>query len=80
MKMPSGILNNRDFVLMRSKFEKDNDAFIVLRSVHHDDYPELSNHVRAILHITAYYVCPDGNGGTDVWYMTQNDFKGIIPR
>eukprot|EP01080_Neovahlkampfia_damariscottae_P008076 gene8076-12537_t len=79
MKMPHGFLDSRDFVLMRSKYKTDSEGFIVLRSVHHDDYPEKSNFVRAILHITAYYVCPDGNGGCDVWYMTQNDFKGIIP-
>jgi hypothetical protein len=80
MKLPVSLLSDRDFVLMRSKFEKDGDSFIVLRSVDHDKYPENDGVVRAILHITAYYVCSDGNGGTDVWYMTQNDFKGVLPR
>eukprot|EP01080_Neovahlkampfia_damariscottae_P008389 gene8389-214_t len=79
-KSPISLLNPRDFLTFRNYYQNGDEYTIIVRSIVHKDCPELSDCVRADIHIAGYHIYPDENGkGSNMVYLTQTDMNGYVP-
>ncbi|XP_068025638.1 START domain-containing protein 10-like isoform X1 [Melanerpes formicivorus] len=78
-KCPSP-LKNRDFVTLRSWLPLDDDFIILNYSVKHPKYPPRKDFVRAVSLQTGYLVKANGARGCVLYYLTQVDPRGSLPK
>ncbi|XP_043377264.1 START domain-containing protein 10 isoform X2 [Chelonia mydas] len=78
-KCPSP-LKNRDFVTLRSWLPLGNDYMIINYSVKHPKYPPRKDFVRAVSLQTGYLVRANGPHGCTLYYLTQVDPRGSLPK
>ncbi|XP_029439678.1 START domain-containing protein 10-like isoform X3 [Rhinatrema bivittatum] len=78
-KCPSP-LKNRDFVTLRSWLPLGNDYMIINYSVKHPKYPPRKDFVRAVSLQTGYLIKANGSSGCVLYYLTQVDPKGSLPK
>uniref|UniRef100_A0A8C3FMZ7 START domain-containing protein 10 n=1 Tax=Chrysemys picta bellii TaxID=8478 RepID=A0A8C3FMZ7_CHRPI len=78
-KCPSP-LKNRDFVTLRSWLPLGNDYMIINYSVKHPKYPPRKDFVRAVSLQTGYLVKANGPHGCTLYYLTQVDPRGSLPK
>ncbi|XP_053098759.1 START domain-containing protein 10-like isoform X1 [Hemicordylus capensis] len=72
-------LKNRDFVTLRSWLPLGNDYMIINYSVKHP-YPPRKDFVRAVSLQTGYLIKATGNSGCILYYLTQVDPRGSLPK
>lgn len=73
-------LKNRDFVTLRSWLPLGNDYMIINYSVKHTKYPPRKDFVRAVSLQTGYLIQTNGANGCILYYLTQVDPKGSLPK
>ena len=74
-------LSNRDFCNIRAWMEFTNGEYCIFNhSEPHTECPERKKVVRAISHLTGYYVRPMPGGGCTLIYITHSDMCGSIPK
>ncbi|TFJ99247.1 T-cell receptor beta chain V region E1 [Platysternon megacephalum] len=78
-KCPSP-LKNRDFITLRSWLPLGNDYMIINYSVKHPKYPPRKDFVRAVSLQTGYLVKANGPHGCTLYYLTQVDPRGSLPK
>uniref|UniRef100_A0A8D2ZZP0 START domain-containing protein 10 n=1 Tax=Scophthalmus maximus TaxID=52904 RepID=A0A8D2ZZP0_SCOMX len=73
-------LKNRDFVTMRSWLPLGSDFLIINYSVKHPKHPPKKEFVRAVSLLTGYLIQSNGTNGSTLYYLTQVDPKGSLPK
>ncbi|XP_039766475.1 START domain-containing protein 10-like isoform X1 [Ornithorhynchus anatinus] len=73
-------LKNRDFVTLRSWLPLGQDYIIVNYSVKHPKHPPRKDFVRAVSLQTGYLVKASGGGGCVLYYLSQVDPRGSLPK
>ncbi|XP_056373023.1 START domain-containing protein 10-like isoform X1 [Hyla sarda] len=73
-------LKNRDFVTLRSWLPLGNDYMIINYSVKHPKHPPRKDFVRAVSLQTGYLVKTNGEKSCVLYYLTQVDPKGSLPK
>uniref|UniRef100_A0A3Q2YAQ0 START domain-containing protein 10 n=1 Tax=Hippocampus comes TaxID=109280 RepID=A0A3Q2YAQ0_HIPCM len=72
-------LKNRDFVTLRSWLALGGDFLIINSSVKHQ-HPPKKDFVRAVSLLTGYLVQSGGAGGSSLYYLSQLDPRGSLPK
>ncbi|KAM9833717.1 START domain-containing protein 10 [Syngnathus typhle] len=73
-------LKNRDFVTLRSWLPLGSDYLIINYSVKHPEHPPKKDFVRAVSLLTGYFVQSSGADGSSLYYLTQLDPRGSLPK
>ncbi|XP_072171337.1 START domain-containing protein 10-like [Diadema setosum] len=73
-------MKNRDFVTQRTWLETDREYLIFNHSVFHKDLPPKKGFIRGESILTGYLVRPKGKNGCEMFYVTQSDPKGSVPK
>nr|XP_054754566.1 START domain-containing protein 10-like [Lytechinus pictus] len=79
LKCPSP-MRNRDFVTQRTWLETDREYIIFNHSVFHKDLPPRKGLIRGESILTGYLVRPRGKNSCELYYVTQSDPKGSVPK
>ncbi|XP_030836615.1 START domain-containing protein 10 isoform X2 [Strongylocentrotus purpuratus] len=73
-------MKNRDFVTQRTWLETDREYLIFNHSVFHKDLPPKKGLIRGESILTGYLVRPKGKNSCELFYVTQSDPKGSVPK